>query len=442
MKSQHTRKSRSAYPLALRLTGCIAAVCSLLVGMPVTAGAVSVSGESTTIFRLRETTEKKNIYPLYEYLNLSVSDFDKEGAISLYIGGWGRVDLGDRSTDKYYNQDLQYGYLNYRGKQNNFVVNLGRQFVTEGVAAERIDGLYLRSDFAAGFAGSAFVGDPIVTQPNFYGGSLIYGGRISQSMPKYYSIGVSALRTDDNDINLREEEGIDIWLHPIKQIEVVGRSSYNSITSGWMEHAYTVTLAPLENLRVNAELTNVHYRDYFHHVTTSALSLANGILDPNEEVLTLGGSIDFIPVKNLTLSLDCRHRDFEIAGKADYFGGKANYSLPGSFAAGFSIHRMDGKLEKLKYDEYHIYATKKLGKADLTADYFSVFYDESINGVRNAYAIVLAAGYELTEQLKIAADVDFGRNPDFSNEVKGFFKVTYAFDTKHSAEGGAKSEKK
>jgi hypothetical protein len=419
----------------------MAAVCSLLVGMPVLAGAVSVSGESTTIFRLRETTEKKNIYPLYEYLNLSATDFDKDGALSFYVGGWGRVDLGDRSTDKYYNQDLQYGYLNYRGKQNNFVVNLGRQFVTEGVAAERIDGIYARSDLAAGFGASAFVGDPVVTQPSNYGGDFIYGGRVSQSMPKYYSIGISALQTTDSGVRLREEEGVDLWLHPFSPVEVVGRSSYNSVTTGWMEHAYTISLAPLDALRLNAELTEVNYKDYFHHVTTSALSLTNGIINPNESVLTLGGSIDFTPVKNLTLAVDCRHRDYELAGKADYYGGKAGYSLPGSFAAGFAIHRMDGKQDKLKYDEYHVYATKKIGKVDVTADYFSVFYDQSINGVRNAYAITAAAGYELTEQLKLAADVDFGRNPDFSNEVKGFFKVTYAFDTKHGAEGGAKSEK-
>ena len=438
MKSTHTRKSR----IASSLVG-IMAVASLLAGAPPEAHAVSVSGQSDTIFRLMESpVGKKNLDPLYEYLNLSLTDFDKDGRVSFYFGGWGRLDLADRSSDKYYNQDLQYGYLNYRAKKNNLVLNLGRQFVTEGVAAERIDGIYLRSDLAAGFGASAFAGSPVGTEPSFRGGGFTYGGRISHSLPKYYAVGVSALQTIDNGGRFREEEGVDLWLHPFSQIEVVGRSSYNSITSGWMEHAYTLSLSPVEMVRVNVEMSRVNYRDYFHQVTTSALSFTNGILDPNEKVLTLGGSVDFTPIKHLTLSLDCKHRDYEVAGEADYFGGKAAFSLPQSFSTGFAMHRMDGKQDRLKYDEYHVYASKKIGKADVTADYFTVFYDQAINGVRNAYAVTAAAGYELTEELRLAADVDFGRNPDFSNEVKGFFKVTYAFDTsKHGAEGRGKSEK-
>ncbi len=79
------------------------------------------------------------------------------------------------------------------------------------MATERIDGLYLRSDLAAGFGAAAFVGSPVVTQSNFKGGDITYGGRVSQGNPKYYSIGLSALRTDYDNSRIREEQGIDIW---------------------------------------------------------------------------------------------------------------------------------------------------------------------------------------------------------------------------------------
>lgn len=426
MKNHHTRKLRFALPLA-----GVAAVCSLVVGMPVKADAFSITGQSDTIFRMRESSsDKKNLYPLYEYLKLSLTDLDKAGAVSFEAGGWVRADLADKSTDKYYETDLNYGYLSYRPKMNNAAFNVGRQFVAEGVAAERLDGLYLRSDLAAGFGAAAFAGAPVVTEPTYSGGDLIYGGRVTQSLPNYYTVGVSALQTEKNGRRIREEEGVDLWLHPVTQIDVVGRSSYNSLTSDWMEHAYTVSYSPLANLQINGDLSKINYRDYFYHVTTSALSLTNGILNPNEKSLALGGSIGYTPIKNLTVAADYKNYDYDIAGHANYFGGKATYSLPENFSAGFSVHRMDGVTDRLRYDEYRVYAAKKLGKLDLTVDYFDVHYDNSINGIKNTFSLTGAAAYDLTEQLKVSADVDYAKNPDFDNEVQGFMKITYAFETR------------
>ena len=37
--------------------------------------------------------------------------------------------------------DLQYGYLSYKRRTDNTVLNFGRVMVFEGVASERVDGL-------------------------------------------------------------------------------------------------------------------------------------------------------------------------------------------------------------------------------------------------------------------------------------------------------------
>lgn len=423
-----------------RLAGLVCA-CALLAGIPGGAAAVSISGQTDTIFRLGQSAvEKRDLYPLYEYLRLSVTNIDKNGNLSFHIGGWGRADLADKTTDRYTDTELQYGFLSYRPAQNNLVLNAGRQFVTEGVAAERLDGLYLRSDLAAGFGAALFVGSPVVTEPNFNGGDLVYGGRISHSYGNYYTIGLSALQTDYAGSRLREEEGVDLWLRPFAPVEVVGRSSYNSITSGWMEHAYTVSYTPLDRLRITADLAAINYEDYFYHVTTSALSLTNGILDPREKMLAVGGGVSYTLISALTLAADYRNYGYDIAGDADYFGGKATVTVAG-FAAGLSVHRMSGESDRLRYDEYRLFASKKLGKADLTVDFFDINYDRSINGIKNTFSLAGAATYEITDQFKIGADVDYSRNPDFDNEVRGLVKISYVFDATYRAEGGGKSEK-
>lgn len=423
---------------------------AIMLATPLMAADFSFSGTSDTVFRMRRTIDKKDVYPLYEYLHLNLTDNRSDGsAVSFYLGAWGRIDLADKSTDKYSDADLRYAYLSYRGAKNNTTVNLGRQFVSEGVASERLDGLYLRNDFAGGFGLAAFAGKSVFTEPNDKGGDVVYGARLSQSMPKYYSIGLSALKSEaDNNSRYREEAGIDLWLHPLKQIDLTGRSSYNSITEGWMEHAYTLSFTPLDSLRISADVSNISYRDYFFHMTTNVFRLfdptvptSTGQINQNEELTTAGVAIAYTPIKNLTLAADYKHYGYEIAGDADYFGGKATYSLPGSFAAGISIHRMGGVDDnRLRYTETHAFLSKKLSHVDLAANYHNVWYDREINGVRNSFVVTGSAGYEFNEKLKVGADVEYSKNPDFDNEVRGLVKISYSFDTTRGEKEGKREK--
>lgn len=260
-------------------------------------------------------------------------------------------------------------------------------------------------------------------------------------MPKLYTIGFSALKSEaKQNSRYREEEGIDLWVHPMQKVDLVGRSSYNSITNGWMEHAYTATLSPTTNLKLSASVTNINYTDYFHNMTTKALSLTNGIITPGEAVLSLGAGASYTFLKDFTASADYKNYDYDIAGSADYFGGKLTYSSPQIMSAGFGYHRMEGISDRLRYNEYRLYALKKLQHVELSADLIDINYDKSINGVRDSFTLTGSAGYEINEQLKVGADLEYTRSPDFDREVRALVKLTYLFDTKHS-EGGGKSEK-
>lgn len=441
----HQEKRSGCMPIKLlTLGGMVLTAGSLLLAKPLIAADYSLSGASNTFLRMKTTIDRKDIYPLYEYLQFTLAVTEQDGsATSLHFGGWGRGDLGDRSWSRHgkTDGDLQYGYLSYQGARDNLLVNAGRQFVSEGVATERIDGLYLRSDLAAGFGAAVFVGNPVVTEPSLNGGDVLYGARLSQGMPGYYSVGLSLLRSDeDTAARDREEQGLDLWVHPLKQLDLTGRSSYNSKTKGWMEHAYTLSLAPLDTLDLSADISNVNYRDYFLNVTTTAFSLTNGVLSPDEELTTAGVAASYRPLPRLTVGADYKRYSYQIAGSADYFGGRLAYALPDSLSAGFSAHRMDGAVDRLRYVESRLYALKKLGAVDLAADFFNVYYDRKINGVRNSFAITASAGYRFNDKLRLWGDLEYSKSPDFSSELQGLVKLAYAFDMKRS-EGRGKSEK-
>jgi len=416
---------------------------SLLWSTQINAYDYSFSGESNTIFRMRTTIDKKNIFPAYEYLRLNMTDNRSDGSgVSFYLGAWGRADLADKSTSSSTDGELQYAYLTYRAPKDNTSVSIGRQFISEGVAAERIDGLYLHNDFEHGIGASAFFGNSVITEPTFQGGAVVYGARISQTDKKYYTVGLSALKSDrEDDTQFREEAGLDLWVRPLKQVDVTGRSTYNSLTSGWMENSYAVSYSPQSTLRFGADFSRINFKDYLTSVTTSALSLNNSVWNSNNRMTSTGVSANYTAIKNLTVAADIKLYSYDQSGNATYFGGKASYLLPETLVVGGGLHRMDGGEDKLRYTEFRAFASKKISHADLTIDFINVNYDNKINGISNSYAITAAALCEVNRKLKVGADLEYAKNPDFDSEVRALVKAIYTFDSKFTAEGGTKSEK-
>lgn len=400
-----------------------------------------VSGQSDTILRIGEYTEHELQVPAYEYFRLGIRTTDnKGGVLSANFGGWGRFSLDDRSSKDGHttDSDMQYGYISYQAPKGNMIATAGRQYVTEGVAAERLDGIYLRSDIAAGFAASAFAGNPVLTEPNYKGGDVLYGGRLSHTNSKYYTVGVSALRSEGDNSDDREELGFDMWIHPIKQLDLAGRSSYNSEASDWMEHAYTVSLIPSEMIRISADVTNINYKEYFSDSTTSVFKFNPTIIDPDEEMTSYGIAVSVTPIKSVTITPAYKYYEYDIAKSANNYGLRISYANAESYSAGASVYRMDGDQDRLQYTEYRMYASKQFKKADLALDLMNTSYDEEVNGRDYAYTIVAAAGYLLDKNLKLGGSIDYSRNPDYDAEVRGLVKLTYAFDMKYADEGRAK----
>jgi hypothetical protein len=406
----------------------------LVLLLPVAAAAIDFTGQSRTYLQSREAADGSNLMPLYEFLSFKADDLGGRN-VSFHFGGWLRYDLRDENLGKKKNSDLQYAYLSVRKERSNAFLNLGRLYVHEGVASEQIDGAYARTDLRGGFGAAAFGGKPVET--NFDNGSddSVYGGRVSHGVQNLYRIGLSYLKEKNARTDFREEKGVDLWFRPGSKVELLGHSFYNALTSGWMQHAYFLTLGPFDRLRFTVEATQTSYGDYFKNATTNAFKFDPAIIDPNETLTTTGGEMAYTTKGNTTWSLDYKKYSYDIAGSADYYGGKLTYGAK-TGCSGLGLHRMDGQTNTLKYDEARGYAYKKFGKADITADIFIVLYDTAVNGVKNAYAAVLAGGYALTDRAKLAADVEYARNPFFDKDVRGLVKLVYDFDFASGSKGG------
>jgi hypothetical protein len=403
-----------------------------LLCMPSVSNALSLSGDSSTYVQSRENADKSKVLGAYEYLDFAVQNIGSE-TISFHTGGWLRYDLQTEEFGKKSNSDLQYSYLSIKSKTDNTIVNLGRVMVFEGVATERVDGVYARTDLKGGFGISAYGGSPVETNINEPGNDVIYGGRLSHKLGDWYQIGISALKEEKNSTDYRKEEGVDVWAHPFSKVDITGRSSYNEITKGWMEHTYVLMLGPFANLRLDTTASWINYDDYFFRATTSALSVLTGLIPDDEKVRILGEAASYAVTDKVLITADYKNFDYTLQGRANYYGGTVKYSQPGWGGAGIGYHRMDGDTDKLKYNEYRVYGYKKIGKLDLTADVIDVAYASAINGVKDSYSATLAAQYDITEAWKLGADVEYSHNPDFDKDTRTFLKLLYHFGSKGGA---------
>jgi len=404
---------------------------TLLVSVPKAHAAnITYTGEFNTLLRMGKDVNKRELYPVYEQIRLQADKTLADGsALSFQLGAWGRLDLADKSSSHDTEGDIQYALLSYQGAKNNLVINLGRQFVAEGVAAEILDGLYIRQDFKAGFGAAAYVGRPVMTTVHEKDVDTVYGARLSHTLPNYYTIGLSVLKSDRDSDRYREEEGIDLWVRPMDGLDLTGRTSYNSITTGWMEHAYALSYTPIESLKLSVDLANINYRHYFHNMTMAAFSLKNGAINPDENMVSIGGSVAYDLTKDLTVTADFKNYDYKILGQSNYYGGKVSYQLPESLMLGAGFYRMDGDTSRLRYNELRTYVSKKLGKTDLTADFITLMYDKSVAGMKNSYIVTGAASYAFGKKVKAGADIEYSRTPDFDNQLRGILKLSYLFDT-------------
>ncbi|GAB4294891.1 MAG: hypothetical protein Fur0034_03050 [Desulfuromonadia bacterium] len=253
------------------------------------------------------------------------------------------------------------------------------------------------------------------------------GLRLAHSWGGIYTVGISAIQEKIGGDRVREEEGIDLTLTPHRLVTIAGRSVYNSLTDGWSDNSYTMTVGPWENLSLGGEISKINYRDALLRVTSNAFSFSPSWLRIDEDLLILGDSLSLeFPGKG-SVAVDYRNYNYSISGTAHSFGIMGNFRPAPELLLGSSVRVMSGPTDRLDYTEVRLYGQKKIGHLDLTGDMVDVKYRTPINDVSNTYSATLACGYEVSPSVKVGADGTFYRSPEVKNGFDLLAKVQVAF---------------
>ncbi|AAR36098.1 hypothetical protein KVP06_13690 [Geobacter sulfurreducens] len=420
-----------------------------IASLPGMAGAADVAVDATTLIRLEERSvpgfKDETLAPATQFLGIDVEKL-ADGNLSFHLYGWGRLDLADKSTDGGSTDgDLAYAYLAYRFPRADGLLKLGRFYVYEGVAAEHVDGVSVRTDLAGGFTGSLFGGVPVrLNMTDRNKGDAIAGGRLGWRLPGYLEIGASALYEANTDTgltgtpeNYRQLVGGDIWLAPFRMVELRGTTSYNTATDGFAEHSYLLLVTPMKGVSVSGEYNDYNLEHFL--ATTNNRSLFN--IDRDTTLRSYGGSVAWTVAKPLELIADYKRINYHRAdrGNTHRYGGEVRMTLAErTVRAGLSYHRADADVSANAYHEVRAYILRDATRYRASVDAIAHLYDDAVQpyGGDNAYEVIASLGWKMLPNLMLSGDISYGENPRLDSETRGVVRLVYNFS--HSGKGAAK----
>ena len=432
--------------------GLIVAIC--VCAAPVSAFAGDISTDATTILRFEKRdipgTDKQSLLPATQFLGIDAEKL-ADGNLSAHFYGWGRYDLSVKSfNDEKAAGSLTYGYVQYRFNQGGADIRAGRFSVREGIVNEQVDGISARTGLPMGFGLSVFGGTNVhtvhISGENSDGkGDALFGGRVEYRYKGLLEIGLSGVYESaaptlvSHTTGDYRRVGGDIWISPGKMVDIIGHSSYNTETDTFAEHSYLLTVKPVQHLVVTGTFNQQRDQSYLYAWTMFSAAALN----PNDKSSSIGGSASYEINKNLNVTTDYKHYRREL-GSADRFGGDvrvANNDF--TVRGGIGYHYLDagqgfaiGSNTSASYHELHCYALQDTRGYFSAIDLLGDFFKENIDNRNSAWEATATLGYHLTPALALSGDISYGRNPQFTEEVKGLVRLTY--NTTFTGTGGKK----
>ncbi len=432
----------------MKKTCCTLLCVASLAATSLSAAAADVTVESSTLFGIGKRDvpggAKETLAPATEFLGLT-ADKLADGNLSLHLYGWGRADLADNSyNNNTTDGSLTYGYLQYRFSQTGANIRTGRHFIHEGIVNEQVDGISARTDLPMGFGLSAFGGATVHTK-NISGensdgkGDAIYGGRVNFRYKGMLDVGLSAVTESSAPVlvnpapvkpingNYRRVGG-DIWITPFSTVDIIGQSSYNTETGTFANHSYLLNYKPTQKLVLTGEFN--HYSDSSYRFPWTLVSTA--LLNPNDKSSTAGFISSYEFSKNIEAALDYKHYTREF-GSADRFGGDLRVKYKdNSIRGGVGYHYLNAgqgfaitPYTSGSYQELRCYIMEDTKSYFGALDVLGQLFKDDIYNQSSAWEAIASLGYHITPALALSAELSYGRNPQFIEEVKGLLHLTY-----------------
>jgi hypothetical protein len=394
------RGSISLFLLRFTLIGITCLPLFLWVGShPVCASAQIVMNTPETSFK-RETfrerdgairSEYKYVLPLSESPGANQGD-QLSGRLSLHLDAWSREhQTGNDLHQSKMQGALNCGYLKYDGARGQLSLNLGRQWVKDGVDNTRLDGLTLSRHWGSGFSTAFFAGlPPTFADPNGGREGFIYGGRVAHNRDGLYQVGLSYQSKENGDVKTAAFLAFN-WGD---RFALNGLSGRNLAGRPWHEHSYTARLK-FNDFQVDPVYQQFQYRNRSDRYRGDASHL-RFITNENEIVEIAGSDILWRGSGPVKPGVRGRRYHYDLRKEtSNYYAGILAIDTAAGSRFGFEAGRMEGETPENNYKLYKgsFYWKNPIHlNGFLSANTRYTVYDERVTGKDHALELSLGAG--------------------------------------------------
>lgn len=392
----------------------------------------TLSFKSTSLLRLYQEKvygledEEDFFIPYYQYLDLHFRDVEK--GISIKVNGWGMLQLNDYYIDEegkaqLTDGDLNYAYVSIECLKKRAFLSLGRQFIYAGVlSSEQIDGGQFRLSFwKVGLTG--YFGVPVEYEYDNRSKDFVTGGRLFYADSKV-EVGFSGVYSTDDGEENREWIGGDLWVRPIRWLEVNGRLYYSLLSEEIYDASFLPVLKPTSSLQIVLKYSRTVPSEYIDK--TSIFSVFS-----TDAVQEFGTKIGYDLTKNLALWADFSFFKYDSGNNAFQYGinPRFKYGKGSRNLLSVVLRRHESRDSRLEFFNEIALFLKHYLTSSIECGLNSVNYHRHSTGEgKNFSNHNIFAGYSITPNLELVGNFEVATDYEDEIEYRGIVKLNYEFD--------------
>ncbi|HEY5999382.1 MAG TPA: hypothetical protein VI078_08820 [bacterium] len=390
----------------------------ILCGIQTSAGAMSLSGRSSSQASWFEDERGADHFDLAQYLRFSTRDYDSSDTIR--VDGYGRAN-GDVQQGGGVDGRLYYLYFDKKGLPGKTSLRVGRQFFFVSAGSALIDGAKVETSPVGPVTLTLAAGRNVMfsTTGEFTrGGDLAAGAQLAVTAIPQGSLNLSYLVTYDQSDLATEKVGLAADKRFGKFGELYTQLRFDVLSEVWNEIEVGATTAIVPRLKLTAE--------YFRTIPTFEATSIYSVFAVNR-YQEIAGKADFEISRKLSVEGEYRNESYGEGDTANVGElGLRFRPTDGSsvYASGIWRNGDGGKLAGFELSGDMAMAKKFTLAAGVQHD---VYKRDLMTGNESASRVWLGGDVKLRKDVSVAARVEDNFNENWNNDVRARLALNVDF---------------
>jgi hypothetical protein len=390
----------------------------VLCGLSSTAGAMTLSGRSSSQASWFKDEAGAGHFDLAEYLRVSTRNYDDGDTIR--VDGYGRANGDVRHGDGIEGR-LYYLYFDKKGLPGDTSVRVGRQFYFVSAGSALIDGARIDTRPVGPLAITLAGGRNVLFSTNgefTHGGDIAAGAQVALTNIPDGSLNLSYLVTYDQSDLATEKVGLSADKRFGKYGELYTQLRFDVLSEVWNEIEAGARTSIIPHLNLTAE--------YFRTVPTfEATSIYSVFAVERFQEVGLKAEYEFS--KSFSVDGEVRNESYGAGDTANV--GEAGIRFRPTdassvYAAGIWRNGTGGKLAGFELSGDAVIAKKYTLAAGVQHD---VYKRDLMTGNGTASRVWLGGDVKLRKDISVAARVEDNFNENWNNDVRARLALNVDF---------------